>query len=95
MATHYSILAWRMPWTEKPVGYSPWCCKELDTTLQLNNNALTARQHGDDKTRTEGGLVGASGGHCLLSASLYLSGTSAGYHHRGTGSYFLQQQVNP
>ena len=34
MATHSSILAWRIPWTEEPggVGYSPWGCKELDTT---------------------------------------------------------------
>ena len=24
MATHSSLLAWRMPWTEEPVGYSPW-----------------------------------------------------------------------
>ena len=25
MATHSSILAWRMPWTERNlVGYSPW-----------------------------------------------------------------------
>ena len=24
MATYYSILAWRIPWTEEPVGYSPW-----------------------------------------------------------------------
>ena len=24
MATHSSILAWRIPWTEEPVGYSPW-----------------------------------------------------------------------
>ena len=23
MATHYNILAWRIPWTEEP-GYSPW-----------------------------------------------------------------------
>ena len=27
MATHSSILAWRIPWTEEPVGH-----KELDTT---------------------------------------------------------------
>ena len=33
MATHSSILTWRIPWTEKPVGYSPQGCKELDTTL--------------------------------------------------------------
>ena len=24
MATHSSILAWENPWTEEPVGYSPW-----------------------------------------------------------------------
>ena len=23
VATHSSILAWRIPWTEQPVGYSP------------------------------------------------------------------------
>ena len=28
MATHSSILAWRIPWT---VGYSPWPCEESDT----------------------------------------------------------------
>jgi len=32
VATHSSILAWRMPWTEGPGGYSSWGCKELDTT---------------------------------------------------------------
>ena len=38
MATHSSILAWEMPWTEEPGGYSPWARKESDTTLQLNSN---------------------------------------------------------
>ena len=32
MATHSSIPAWRIPWTEEPGGYSPWGHKELDTT---------------------------------------------------------------
>ena len=33
MATHSSILAWRIPGkTEEPGGRSPWVCKELDTT---------------------------------------------------------------
>ena len=32
MATHSSTLAWKIPWTEEPVGYSPWGPKELDTT---------------------------------------------------------------
>ena len=32
MATHSSILAWRIPRTEEPGGYSPWSQKESDTT---------------------------------------------------------------
>ena len=32
MAAHSSILAWKIPWTEEPGGYSPWGLKELDTT---------------------------------------------------------------
>ena len=36
MATHSSIIAWRIPWTEEPGGlYSPWGHKELVTTEQL------------------------------------------------------------
>ena len=31
-------LAWRIPWTEEPVGYSPWACKKLETTKGLKNN---------------------------------------------------------
>ena len=40
MATHSSILAWKIPWTEEPVGYSPWGRKELDTTEQLHFHIL-------------------------------------------------------
>ena len=36
MATHSTILAWKIPWTEKPGGYSPWGCKESDMTEGLN-----------------------------------------------------------
>ena len=32
MATHSSILAWRIPWTGQPGGLPPWGCKEPDTT---------------------------------------------------------------
>ena len=28
MATHSSILAWKIPWTEEPGGCSPWALKE-------------------------------------------------------------------
>ena len=37
MATHSSILAWRIPWTEEPGGlHSPRGRKELDTTERLH-----------------------------------------------------------
>ena len=35
MATHSSILAYRIPWTEEPGGLGPWSRKELDMTEQL------------------------------------------------------------
>ena len=37
MATHSSVLAWRICWTGEPGRlYSPWGCKESDTTKQLH-----------------------------------------------------------
>ena len=32
MAARSSILAWEIPWTEEPEGYSLWGRKELDRT---------------------------------------------------------------
>ena len=32
MATHSSILAWRVPWTEEPGGLQSMGSQELDTT---------------------------------------------------------------
>ena len=42
MATHSSILAWRLPWKEEPGGLQrgPWGHKELDTAEQLNRTEL-------------------------------------------------------
>ena len=41
-ATHFNILAWRIPWTEEPgrlqrslAGYSPWGLKESDMAERL------------------------------------------------------------
>ena len=39
MATHSSILAWRIPWTEEPGRLQSWDCKELDMTEQLSSHA--------------------------------------------------------
>ena len=36
MATHSSIIAWRIPRTEALGGYSPWGHKESDMTEQLS-----------------------------------------------------------
>ena len=35
MATHSSILGWKIPWTEKPGRHSPWGCRELDRTVHM------------------------------------------------------------
>ena len=40
MAIHSSILAWRIPRTEEPVGYSPWGCKESDTLREFHSLIL-------------------------------------------------------
>ena len=44
MPTHSSILAWEFPWTEEPVSYSPWSCKELDMTERLSFPFLRNRE---------------------------------------------------
>ena len=38
MATHSSILAWDIPWTEEPDNLQPMGSEESDTTQRLNNN---------------------------------------------------------
>ena len=37
MATHSSILAWKIHGQRSLIGYSPWVSKESDTTEQLHN----------------------------------------------------------
>ena len=36
MATHSSILAWKIPWTKEPDRLQSRGCKELDTTEHTN-----------------------------------------------------------
>ena len=43
MATHSSILAWKIPRMEELVGYSPWGCKESDTTERLHFHFTVAQ----------------------------------------------------
>ena len=38
MATHSSILAWKIPWTEEPGGLQSMRLQESDTTERLNHH---------------------------------------------------------
>ena len=38
--THFSILVWKIPWTEGPGGLQ-WGCKELDMTEKLTLSFLS------------------------------------------------------
>ena len=40
MASHSSILAWKIPRTEEPGRLQPMASKELDTTEQLNHQQI-------------------------------------------------------
>ena len=69
MVTHFSTLAWKIPWTEEPVGCSPCGHEELDTTEQLhipfsrscigegNGNALQCSCLQNPRDREPGGLL--------------------------------------
>ena len=51
MATHSSILAWKIPCTEEPG--SPWGCKESDTTEHVRVPVHTCtRAHTHTRTHT-------------------------------------------
>ena len=39
MATHFSILAWEIPWTEEPGGLQSMGSQESDMTEQLNHTS--------------------------------------------------------
>ena len=43
MATHSSICAWKIPWTEDSGRQQPMGCKESDTTEQLSTHASISK----------------------------------------------------
>ena len=47
MATHSSILAQEISWTEEPEGYSPWGSK------RAGHNLVTKQQHNFDLVKIE------------------------------------------
>ena len=46
MATHSSILAWRIPRTQDLVGYSPWGRRQWDTEASWHTHGFSG-SHGD------------------------------------------------
>ena len=46
MTTHCSILAWKIPWTEEPGGYSPQGLKEPNTTECMRTHTHKAQGKG-------------------------------------------------
>ena len=44
MATRFSVLVWRIPWTDEPDGLQSWGLKESDMTeqLTLHTSCLTS-----------------------------------------------------
>ena len=42
LATHSSIVAWKIPWMEGLAGYDQWGCEELDMTERLALTQPTA-----------------------------------------------------
>jgi len=44
MATHSSILAWEVPWTEKSGGYSPWSCNGLQWSCNNQTQGAVGSQ---------------------------------------------------
>ena len=57
MATHSSILPWRIPWTEEPGGlYSLWGRKESDTTERLSPGQRKGFTHLEEPTLLWGNL---------------------------------------
>ena len=48
MATHSSMLAWKISWTEEPGGYSPWgpqSLTQLSTSTQHSHSLLRKGGH--------------------------------------------------
>ena len=43
MATHSSILAWRIPWKKSLASFNSWCHKESDMTEQMSAHAQKYR----------------------------------------------------
>ena len=70
MAIHSSIPAWKIPWTEEPIGYSPWGRKELDTTkrFHFSRSSKRCRKDSPEGRSQKTNLTDVQGGQGLTHA---------------------------
>ena len=63
MGTHFSFLAWNIPWTEEPGGLHTvhGVTKEVDKTEQLNNKGALGERGENKRVNVDGGAEGAGG----------------------------------
>ena len=80
MATHSSTLVWKIPWTEEPGGYSPWCHTKSWTCLYAGQEAIVRTGHGTTDWFQIGKRVREG---CILSP--YLFNLYAEYLMRNAG----------
>ena len=57
MATHTSILAWRISWPEEPGAQHPWDCKDLDMTERLKHTQYLLVSLGPEVNVSDFGFV--------------------------------------
>ena len=66
MATYCSILAWRIPWTERSLAdYGPWSRKKSDMTERLTHTCTCTHTHTHAHTHTRTHTHGSWEGHFL------------------------------
>ena len=73
MATHSSILAWRIPWTVQPGGLSPWGCKdqattERQSTLKRDKGTITWESRGEGFQKNETAGAKNEARECLVTS---------------------------
>ena len=70
MATHSSIPAWEISWTEEPGDYSPQGGKEVDTTVVTEHPRM--RTHTHTHTQLKQVILFECFFFCLLATTVFL-----------------------
>ena len=95
MATHSSILAWRIPWTEEPGRLQSMGCKESDTIEELNTHTyFKIKVTVESESFGHSVVSNCSQPHRLQPTRLPCAWDSPG-KNTGVGCHFLLQRIFP